>query len=111
MSCGRRRGDECCAERATGDVQPHISDALSNASLAKIGLEKGLDRFINMNPGHCGPVSKNMVANAVEAIVGAVYLDSQRSDAAVRGVLRQLGLIADLAAQPKERLFSITSSI
>ena len=51
----------------------------------------GLQAFINPNPGHYGPISPGTLADTVEAIIGAVFEDSQSFDT-VMSVLQALGL-------------------
>lgn len=63
----------------------------SNANLRCIGLELGLDRFIGVSENN-SPAALRAVADTVEAILGAVYLDSGMLE--VKGVMDALGLVA-----------------
>ena len=67
----------------------------SNANLHRIGLELGLERFIN-TPGLVSAATVRSVADTVEAILGAIYLDSGLED--VKDVMDALGLV------PRERM-------
>ena len=58
----------------------------SNANLKKIGLEIGLERFMYGNVGGKG------IADTVEAILGAVYLDSGLKK--VKDVMDTLDLVS-----------------
>jgi ribonuclease-3 len=67
-------------------------DLVSNNSLGRRGFELGLDRCIITAPG-LERVSTNMMATTVEAILGAVYVDSGANDlGAVRAAVQAMGL-------------------
>lgn len=66
----------------------------SNANLQKIGLELGIDRFIN-TPGLVSAAALRPVADTFQAILGAIYLDSGLEE--VEDVMDALGLV------PRER--------
>ncbi|KZM23777.1 ribonuclease III [Ascochyta rabiei] len=51
-------------------------DLVTDDRLARRGFSLGLDDVVIKNPGHHGRISNGMMANAVEAIIGAVYVDS-----------------------------------
>lgn len=66
-----------------------LSQVASNANLDRIGRQRGLQTFVNKNPSQGRDVSPITMAATVEAILGAVYLDSNlregwRSDADFR---------------------------
>ena len=63
----------------------------SNVKLAMIGRIHGLDGFVNNNPAQGNAVSDRTMAQTVEAILGAVWLDSKNL-ATVRGVMETMGL-------------------
>lgn len=67
----------------------------SNKNLHRIGLELGLDRFIN-TPGDVSSATLRPVADTVEAILGAIFLDSGLEE--VKDVMDALGLV------PRERV-------
>jgi ribonuclease-3 len=50
----------------------------TNENLAKIGFSLGLDAYIQLNPSAQGVVPERLMATTIEAIVGAVYLDSNK---------------------------------
>lgn len=68
-----------------------LSQAASNANLDRIGRQRGLQRFVNANPSQRQVVSPITMAATVEAILGAVYLDSNLEE--VGEVMRTLGLV------------------
>ena len=69
-----------------------MSDVGSNNNLDRIGRTNGLDALINKNPASKeNDASPITVATTVEAILGAVYLDSNMSS--VAQVMQSLGLI------------------
>ena len=62
------------------------NELVTNKALGERGFQLGLDRFVIANPGTA--VSKKMMANAFEAIVGAVSVDA--GDNALDAVYRVL---------------------
>ena len=71
--------------RSLGDFSNIATAVGSNANLNKIGREIGLERFIY------GNVGGKTVADTVEAILGAVFLDSGLK---VKDVMDTLGLVS-----------------
>lgn len=63
---------------------------MTDVRLAARGFEHGLDAHIIKNAG-LGQVSIKMMATAIEAIIGAVFEDSNRDYEAVRKVMDNLG--------------------
>lgn len=55
------------------------------------GRQIGLDRFINPNPSQKGVVSDMLVADTVEALIGAVYIDG--GSWALDEVMKKLGVL------------------
>ena len=72
--------------RSLGDFSNIATAVGSNANLNKIGREIGLERFIY------GNVGGKTVADTVEAILGAVFLDSGLKK--VKDVMDTLGLVS-----------------
>lgn len=70
------------------DLQREI---VSEKSLADRGFRHGLDTYLIKNAGHNSRISNRMMATAIEAIIGAVFKDSDFDLEAVRAVMRQLG--------------------
>lgn len=68
-----------------------VSHASNNSNLSKLGQRFGLESLINSNPCQQGSVSESQVADTVEALVGAVYVDG--GEDACEGVLEKLGLL------------------
>ena len=65
---------------------------VSNVNLAQAGRVAGLDALVIGNPSQLGMVSDKTVATTVEALLGAVYLDSGKDIVAVKSAMRALGL-------------------
>ena len=63
----------------------------SNDNLQTVGFSSGLDACINVNPQNPVAISKGIMADAVEAIVGAAFVDGGLP--AVRRVMRALDLV------------------
>lgn len=64
---------------------------VSNRNLCNVGRKKGLEPFIMCTPG--SKLTPYEVATCVEAIVGAVYKDSQNDLVAVKRSMVIFGLI------------------
>lgn len=73
-----------------------LAQVACNANLDRTGRQFGLQRFVNSNPSQGKIVSPITMAATVEAILGAVYLDSSLEK--VREVMQTLGLVI-LASQ------------
>lgn len=62
-----------------GDLAKIKSNVVSEASLAPVALELGLDKLLVLGKGEemsGGRTKKAILADCVEAVIGAVYLDS-----------------------------------
>lgn len=71
----------------------------SNANLDKIGREHGIDACIQSNPGQPDFVPPLLMATTVEAIFGAIYLDSGIKS--VTKVMQKLGIMPTLVRRTK----------
>ena len=67
-----------------------LSHVASNSHLTAIGRNLGLEACINPNPSQRGQVSPALIADTVEAIIGAVSIPGDMQ--ALDGVLERLGL-------------------
>ncbi|KAI7197793.1 hypothetical protein KC363_g169 [Hortaea werneckii] len=76
----------------SGAGNDHVSSIGSNANLAAAARLHGIEACVLTNPGHRGPVSQATLSTTVEAIIGAVYLDSEKNLDAVRTFMEALGL-------------------
>jgi ribonuclease-3 len=62
-----------------GDLAPRLNQLVSRDACAVVGAELGLDRFIIVDRAERaagGPKKSSLLANAAEALIGAVYLDA-----------------------------------
>ncbi|KAM0797066.1 ribonuclease III domain-containing protein [Usnea florida] len=65
----------------------------ANPSLMTVGRAKGLDALINKNPSDKDyPVGGRTIADTIEAIIGAVYVDSNSNVQIVKEVMQTLDL-------------------
>ncbi|KAJ5710169.1 hypothetical protein N7493_009761 [Penicillium malachiteum] len=80
------------AKRSIGHITISLSKKANNDNLASIGFAFGLDKIIILNPSAQGAVPKRLMATTVEALIGAVYLDSQKSIKVTLAVIKALGL-------------------
>lgn len=64
----------------------------SDAVFSHVGMTSGLFRCMMMHPLNPVSPSQKIVSTLVEAVFGAVWLDSGRNDEAVRKVIGKLGI-------------------
>ena len=69
-----------------------VSSVGSNANLAIIARDADIDQHVLLHPGHIGRVSDKTLATTIEAILGAVYLDTAKDIEAVSRSMALLGL-------------------
>ena len=71
-----------------------LQQQTTNTNLEIIGLHAGVDSIVVRNPsqGPNAPISQGAMADAIKAIIGAVFLDSQKDLEAVKRTLRNLGI-------------------
>lgn len=72
------------------NFQSHVG---SNRHLDKCGRAAGLERYVNKNRSTKGFVPKSTMSAAVEALIGAVFIDSGESLHAVKVAIKGLGLL------------------
>ncbi|KAL6703261.1 hypothetical protein ACN47E_010049 [Coniothyrium glycines] len=100
----------------TGNTLEDYSNTLtrvaSRAALNAKGRELGFDKHLLLDGGRSelGP-SKDDVAEAFEAILGAVYVDSGQSLEAVKNVLRGIRLTEDSPSTPSENNSTLPSNV
>ena len=80
------------ADHGSGNFDAIRQSVANNANLERIGNATGLVAFVNLNPGSLGVVSKAIMTATVEAVLGAVYLDSNMDT--VKRVMHTLGLVS-----------------
>ncbi|KAF7590259.1 hypothetical protein BBP40_003097 [Aspergillus hancockii] len=83
---GRSRG--ASRER----INQVVSKVAGNANLAQRGFQLGLDRYIHNNPSQGRYVPEKLMATTVEAIVGAVFVETHWDPAALQRAVEGLGL-------------------
>ncbi|PYI36385.1 ribonuclease III [Aspergillus indologenus CBS 114.80] len=69
-----------------------VSRIAGNANLAQRGFELGLDQYIVKNPSQGNYVADKLMATTVEAIVGAVFLETNWDQEALQRAVNALGL-------------------
>lgn len=79
--------------RMLGKISEVVSSNLSNDALKRACTVNGLERYIRNNPAQGNIISAGLKATTVEAILGAVYLDSNRDTNTVKDVMSTLGLV------------------
>ena len=66
-----------------------VNSQANNVRIAALAREFGIDAFIIAHPGQFGPLGNGPLADTLEAIIGAVWQDSQNL-AAVTQVMQTL---------------------
>ena len=69
-----------------------LSTRSTNVYLNGRGVHHGLGQYIQRNPSQGKFISEKLMATTVEAIVGAVYIDSEDDNVAVVRVMETLDL-------------------
>ncbi|KFY46875.1 hypothetical protein V494_00285 [Pseudogymnoascus sp. VKM F-4513 (FW-928)] len=77
---------------ARGAMDRVVQRIVNNINLERVGRQIHVDQLVNRNPSQQGDVPPRTVADTVEAILGAVYLDSGKDIESVRLVMARLGL-------------------
>ncbi|KAL4899911.1 hypothetical protein BDW74DRAFT_162681 [Aspergillus multicolor] len=75
-----------------GQINEVLSLKSSNADLAQQGFAKGLSACVYNNQSQGNTVHQGPMASTVEAIVGAVYVDSGERITTVKVVMNTLGV-------------------
>jgi ribonuclease-3 len=70
-----------------------LNTRASNSYLATVGGAVGLARYVRINPAQQGDISPSTMATTVEALIGAVYPDSEPGLSAVKAVMIRLGIM------------------
>ena len=69
-----------------------INTAGSNDSLEALARRLGMDGSVTKNPCQKGQVPRTTLASTVEALIGAVWVDSKNNFDLVQAVIRALGV-------------------
>lgn len=86
-----------------------LADIGSNKSLEAIAKQLDLDRFIIKNPSQKNEeASRVTLASTVEALIGAVWVDSKQDFNQVQSVIRNLGI---QCSKPKSAVVAPSISV
>ncbi|KAJ6003609.1 hypothetical protein N7522_006301 [Penicillium canescens] len=77
---------------STGEITISRDSRVSNENLKRLGESLGLNAYFRLNPSSQGVVPRSMMATTMEAIIGAVYLDSGKDMATTRALVNRLGI-------------------
>jgi ribonuclease-3 len=92
-TCATRLQGKCqSTDIVSGEGNNLVSTIGSNANLAVTARDAGIEKYVVVHPGHRGKISEKTLATTVEAILGAVYLDSEKNVDSVSLTLTMLGL-------------------
>ncbi|KAJ5308880.1 hypothetical protein N7508_004259 [Penicillium antarcticum] len=81
-----------------GNTTQLLNSRSSNKTLHSLGCRHGLERYLVLNPSQSN-VSIDTMANTVEALIGAVFIDSGFDLDAVKAAMINFGI---MEAQPQE---------
>ena len=76
---------------SSGSTNEYVQQVANNGRRAQIGEDQGLNDIVNKNNSQPGPLSQNLLAITVQAIIGAVFKDGGL-EAATR-VMRTWGVL------------------
>ncbi|KAK3989422.1 ribonuclease III domain-containing protein [Cladorrhinum sp. PSN332] len=76
----------------TGQSGKVLSEVGSNELLDTLGRRLALDKFVTKNPCQQGDVPRTTVASTVEALIGAVWIDTGNEFHQVQVVIQNLGI-------------------
>jgi dsRNA-specific ribonuclease len=79
-------------QNEAGQSAKVLSKVGSNESLDTLGRRLALDKFVTKNPSHQGDVPRTTVASTVEALVGAVWIDTGNDFHQVQLVIQNIGI-------------------
>ncbi|KAL8701941.1 MAG: hypothetical protein Q9201_004646 [Fulgogasparrea decipioides] len=80
-------------KETTEEGHSKASVATGNNHLANVGNYLGLGDFVNKNRSQGNVVPTRVMTATVEAIIGAVFLDSNHNFTTVRQVMQNIGLV------------------
>lgn len=69
-----------------------VQRTVKNPELERIGRQSNLEQLVNVNPSQQGIVPSHTITDTFEAVIGAVYLDSNKDLESVRLVIARLAL-------------------
>ncbi|KAB8239006.1 ribonuclease III domain-containing protein [Aspergillus alliaceus] len=81
-----------CRHATRGQISNIISEKLSNTYLAQRGFSTGLAECVYKNRSQGNTIYPGPMASTVEAIIGAVFIDSGEKVTAAEGVMEALGI-------------------
>ncbi|KAK5085215.1 hypothetical protein LTR05_004495 [Lithohypha guttulata] len=81
--------------KSPADGQKSFTEIGTNEVLSLVGREQGVADIIVHNPCHGRSVPKTTLASSMEAIIGAVWVDSGKSLVDVRRVMQNLHILQD----------------
>lgn len=81
-------------EYSIGDMTMALNTHATNAHLAGIFDNLGLDAFIQLNPSAQGVIPERLKATTIEAIIGAVYLDCNKDIMTIRQLILHLNIVS-----------------
>lgn len=84
------------ADKGIGVMTNAQNTRATNENLAQIGFSLGIDAYIQLNPSSQGVVNERLMATTMEAIIGAVYLDSGKNVMTTRLVVIRLRVLGTL---------------
>ncbi|EEQ34997.1 putative ribonuclease III [Microsporum canis] len=86
ISEGHQRG------MSRGQISAILGRVSNNNNLAEVGVKKNLGESIFINRSQVGSISPGSMATTVEALLGAVYIDSEKDMDKLKNSMNALGL-------------------
>ncbi|RMZ69975.1 rnase iii [Pyrenophora seminiperda CCB06] len=79
------------SEESTDEGHNRVENLCRNTKLSQVAQRSGISSYITKNPSQSGPVPQETAASTIEALVGAVYLDSGKDISMVKKALEAIG--------------------
>ncbi|EMD85659.1 hypothetical protein COCC4DRAFT_208854 [Bipolaris maydis ATCC 48331] len=79
------------SEESTDKGHDRVKNLCRNTKLSQIAHRSGISSYITKNPSQEGQVPQETAASTIEALVGAIYLDSGKDISMVKKALKVIG--------------------
>ncbi|KAJ6284186.1 hypothetical protein J3E71DRAFT_390634 [Bipolaris maydis] len=79
------------SEESTNKGYDRVKNLCRNTKLSQIAHRSGISSYITKNPSQEGQVPQETAASTIEALVGAIYLDSGKDISMVKKALKVIG--------------------
>ncbi|EUC39445.1 hypothetical protein COCMIDRAFT_10509 [Bipolaris oryzae ATCC 44560] len=79
------------SEESTAEGHDRVKNLCRNTKLSQVAQRSKISTYVTKNPCQEGQVPQETAASTIEALVGAIYLDSGKDMSTVKKVLKAIG--------------------